>query len=141
MTIKRNTIAQPAAYENKLDRDPKSKTFGQKLHYPLHADGTVSGQGYRKASDALSAHRMMVQKADELAHTEGYSAHDEGLDILSNPYSGRLARAWAEGWNKADADGVVELGGQQESDTADGDDATDRDLVGDVNPVVDEAQV
>lgn len=109
MTVKRNTIAQPAAYENKLDKDPKSKTFGQKLHYPLHADGTVSGQGYRKAADALSAHNMMVQKADELASTEGYSAHDEGLDILSNPYSGRMARAWANGWNKADADGEAEM--------------------------------
>jgi len=104
MTTKRITISQPAAYENKLDRDPKSKTFGQKLHYPLHADGTVSGQGYRKAADALSAHNMMVQKADELASAEGYSAHDEGLDILSNPYSGRMARAWANGWNKADAE-------------------------------------
>ena len=109
MTVKRNTIAQPAAYENKLDKDPKSKTFGQKLHYPLHADGTVSGQGYRKAADALSAHNMMVQKADELASTEGYSAHDEGLDILSNPYSGRMARAWANGRNKADADGEAEM--------------------------------
>lgn len=109
MTIKRNTVAQPAAYENKLDRDPKSKTFGQKLHYPLHADGTVSEQGYRKAADALSAHAMMVAKADELAAAEGYSAHDEGLDILSNPYSGRMARAWANGWNKADADGEAEM--------------------------------
>lgn len=110
MTVKRNTISNIApAYENKLDRDPKSKTFGQKLHYPLHADGSVSGEGYRKASDALSAHRMMVQKADELAHTEGYSAHDEGLDILSNPYTGALGRAWARGWSKADTEGVNEL--------------------------------
>lgn len=109
MTTKRIAISQPAAYENKLDRDPKSKTFGQKLHYPLHADGTVSGQGYRKAADALSAHAMMVDKADELASAEGYSAHDEGLDILSNPYSGRMARAWANGWNKADADTESEV--------------------------------
>ena len=109
MTTKRITVSQPAAYENKLDRDPKSKTFGQKLHYPLHADGTVSGQGYRKAADALSAHAMMVQKADELAAAEGYSAHDEGLDILSNPYTGALGRAWDRGWRHADSDAEAEM--------------------------------
>jgi len=108
MTVKRNTLPMPAAYENRVERDPKSKDFGKKLHFPLHADGTVSSQGYRKAADALSAHKMMVAKADELAHTEGYSAHDEGLDILSNPYSGRMARAWAEGWNKADAEAEMD---------------------------------
>lgn len=110
MTVKRNTIGSIApAYENRIERDPKSKDFGKKLHFPLHADGSVSSVGYRKASDALSANRMMVQKADELAHTEGYSAHDEGLDILSNPYTGALGRAWARGWNQADTDGVNEL--------------------------------
>ena len=113
MTAKRSNIPMPATYENKLDRDPKSKTFGQKLHYPLHADGSTSSVGYRKAADALSANRMMVQKASELAHTEGYSAHDEGLDILSNPYSGSMGRAWAEGWNSADKDADAE---QRESD-------------------------
>lgn len=113
MTAKRSNIPMPATYENKLDRDPKSKTFGQKLHYPLHADGTTSGQGYRKAADALSAHRMMTRKADELSRAEGYSAHDKGLDILSNPYSGSMGRAWAEGWNTADRDAEAE---QRESD-------------------------
>lgn len=104
MTTKRMTVSKPAAYENRLDRDPKSKTFGQKLHYPLHADGTVSEVGYRRATDAIAAHHLMVTKASELAHTEGYAAHDGGLDIQSNPYTGDMGRAWERGWKQADTD-------------------------------------
>lgn len=123
MTTKRSNISNPSpAYENRLDRDPKSKTFGQKLHYPLHADGSVSSEGFRKASDALRTHKYLTLKAEELASAEGYTAHDEGLDILSNPYTNVLGRAWAAGWNRADADGVIELDGQQEADTSDSDD-------------------
>lgn len=134
MTIKRSIIGNRApAYENRLDRDPKSSTFGKKLHYPLHVDGSVSGEGFVKAADALRAHRIMVTKAVELARTEGHNAHDEGLDIESSPYTGELDRAWRAGWQRADSD--------VEATVEDDEELTDRDLIGDVNPVVDEAQV
>ena len=142
MAVKRSMVGgQAPAYENRLDRDPKSVTFGKKLHYPLHLDGSPSHEGYVRAGDALRAHQLMVTKAQELAHTEGYSAHDEGLDILSNPYTGELGRAWGEGWKRADSDYTEEVAIEDLGRAADEQAELDRDLLGDVNPLADEAQV
>ena len=82
----------------------KNRSTGKKKYHPILLDGSVSGEGFARASEAIDAERFARVKAIELCEAEGWAACDEGLDIMSNPYIKEMGQAWKRGWEAASAE-------------------------------------
>ena len=85
----------------------KNRSTGKKKYHPILLDGSVSSEGFARASDAIDAERFARIKAIELCEAEGWSACDEGLDIESNPYTKEMGQAWKRGWEAASAEAEI----------------------------------